>query len=164
MLKNRIISLIDFFYPMFKKLMPLQTFRYVACGGGNVILDIVLYFIFFNYVLQKQVLELGFIAFKPHIAAFLLSFVVTFPVGFLLSRFIVWTTSMVEWHIQLIRYFVIVLINLFLNYIFIKLFVEYLHIFPTISKIITTIIVVIFSYLSQKHFTFKVKQLRSNTR
>ncbi len=162
MLKNAIISVIDFFYPPFRKLMPLHTFRYAACGGANVVLDIVLYFICFNYVLNKQVLQLGFIAFKPHIAAFLLSFVVTFPVGFLLSRFIVWTSSIVQWHVQLFRYFVIVLINLFLNYIFIKLFVEYLHIYPTISKIITTVILVMFSYVGQKHFTFKVKQLRSN--
>lgn len=160
MLKKAILSFIDFFYPLFKKVMPLHTFRYAACGGMNVFLDITLYFILYNFVLEKQVLQFGVIAFQPHIAAFLLSFFVTFPVGFLLSKYIVWTNSMVLWHIQLFRYFLIVLINIFLNYIFIKLFVEYLHIYPTISKILITIIVVTFSYLSQKHFSFKVKKRR----
>jgi len=37
------------------------------------------------------------------------------------------------------------------------LFVEQLHFYPTIAKIVTTSLVIIFSYLSQKHYTFKVK-------
>ncbi|MES2890855.1 MAG: GtrA family protein [Bacteroidota bacterium] len=158
MLKNAIIKSIDFFYPLFRRVMPRHTFRYAACGGANVFLDIFLYFIFYNFVLDKQVLNLGFIAFQPHIAAFLLSFLFTFPIGFLLSRHIVWTESLVLWHVQLFRYFVVVLINLVLNYVFIKFLVEYLGIYPTISKLITTVLVVIFSYLSQKHFTFRAKK------
>jgi putative flippase GtrA len=57
--------------------------------------------------------------------------------------------------VQLFRYFVLVLICLLLNYIFIKLFVEQFHIYPTVAKIFTTVIVVSFSYLTQKHYTFK---------
>lgn len=155
MIRNSIISIIDFFYPLFQKLMPMHTFRYAACGGANVALDITLYFISYNFIFQKQILELGFIAFQPHIAAFLLSFTITFPVGFLLSKYIVWTDSVVKGRIQLFRYFVIVMVNLLFNYFFIKLFVEYFHIYPTIAKLLTTLIVIVFSYLSQKHYTFK---------
>ena len=162
MLRQAITSIIDLFYPPFQRIMPIHSFRYAACGGANVCLDIALYFICYNFILHKEVVQLGFIAFQPHIAAFLLSFIVTFPVGFLLSKYVVWIDSVVLWHIQLFRYFVIVLINLLLNYIFIKIFVEYFHIFPTISKLLTTVIVVSFSYLSQKHFTFKVKKLHGN--
>ena len=137
--------------------MPLQTFRYAACGGGNVVLDICLYFISYNFIFKKQVVDLGFIAFKPHIAALLVSSFITIPVGFLLSKYVVWTASSVRGRIQLFRYLVIVAINILLNYLFIKLFVEQLHFYPTIAKIVTTAIVVLFSYLSQKHYTFKVK-------
>ena len=156
MVKRSIISLIDFFYPPFKRLMPLNTFRYAACGGANVVLDISLFFILYNFVFKKQIVQLGFIAFQPHIAAFLFSFLITFPIGFLMSKYIVWTDSNIRGHVQLFRYFVIVMINLLLNYFFIKLFVEYFHVYPTIAKMITTVIVIIFSYLSQKHYTFKV--------
>ncbi len=162
MVRNGITTLIDFFYPPFKKLMPLHTFRYAACGGTNVALDVSLFFILYNFVYKKQIVDLGFIAFQPHIAAFLTSFVVTFPVGFLLSKYIVWTGSSIKGHVQLFRYFVIVMMNLLFNYFFIKLFVEYFHIFPTIAKLLTTVIVIIFSYLSQKHFTFKVKGARAS--
>ena len=139
--------------------MPLNTFRYAACGGTNMTLDILLFFLLYNFVFKKQVVHLGFIAFQPHIAAFLFSFIITFPIGFLLSKYVVWTNSNIKSHIQLFRYFVVVLMNVVMNYFFIKLFVEFCHIYPTIAKMITTVIVVIFSYLSQKHYTFKVRPL-----
>ena len=159
MIQRHIISLIDSFYPLFKRLMPINTFRYLACGAVNVTLDIGLFFIFYNFVFHKQVVHLKFFSFQPHIAAFLSAFFITFPVGFLLSKYIVWTGSKVKGHIQLFRYFVIIMMNFLLNYVFLKLFVEYFHIYPTISKTMTTTIVIIFSYISQKHFTFKVKSL-----
>jgi putative flippase GtrA len=52
----------------------------------------------------------------------------------------------------------IVIINLFLNYVLLNVMVQYLHFYPTISKIFATIIIVTFSFLSQKHFTFRVKK------
>ncbi|HET9056914.1 MAG TPA: GtrA family protein [Chitinophagaceae bacterium] len=137
--------------------MDKKSFHYAVCGGGNTVLSIVIYFISYNFILQKQILHLGFFAFKPHIAAFLISFLVTFPIGFALSKYIVWRESNLRGRIQLFRYFLLVMICVLLNYIFLKLFVEYCHIYPTISQIITTVIVVVFSYLTQKHFTFKVK-------
>src|SRR3954452_2959543 len=139
MIKSRIISLIDFFYPPFKRLMPLNTFRYAACGGANVVLDILLFFVALHFIFRNQVFDLGFIAFKPHIAAFLFSFCFSFPTGFLLSKYIVWTDSTIKGHVQLFRYFLIVMMNLLLNYVFITLFVDYFHFYPTIAKVITTV-------------------------
>ncbi len=138
--------------------MPQQTFRYAACGGVNTVLDIFIFFISYNYILHKEVLHVGIFAFKPHIAAFIMSFLVSFPVGFFLMRNIVFTESTLHGRVQLFRYFLLVVICILLNYIFLKLFVEQLHIYPTIAKIITTAIVVTFSYLTQKHFTFRAER------
>ena len=157
-MRETILTLIDFFYTPFRRFISLQTFRYASCGGGNMVLDIFLFFVFYNFIFQKQILQLGFIAFEPHTAAFLGAFCITFPIGFLLSKYIVWTNSIVKSHVQLLRYFVIVIMNLFFNLFFIKLLVEYFHFYPTIAKIITTTISVLFSYLSHKHFTFKVEK------
>jgi putative flippase GtrA len=156
MLKKKIISFIDFFYPPFSKFMPELTFRYAACGGTNTLLDIFIFFISFNYILHKQIVHIGFLAFEPYTAAFLMAFCVSFPTGFFLMRHIVFSESPLRGKVQLFRYFLLVIICIGLNYFFIKLFVEKFHIYPTIAKIITTIIVVLFSYLTQKYFTFKV--------
>ena len=157
MVKKWIIAFIDFFYPPFSKLMPLQTFRYAACGGTNTLLDIFMYFIAYNYILHKQDLNLGFLTISPYIASILVSFAVSFPTGFFLNRNIVFTGSTLHGRVQLFRYFILVVICLLLNYVFIKLFVEQFHIYPTVAKILTTVIVISFSYLTQKNFTFKAE-------
>jgi putative flippase GtrA len=138
--------------------MPLQTFRYAACGGANTIVDIVMYSIGYNLILHKHVVDLGFLVIQPHIASILIAFCVSFPLGFFLMRHVVFTESTLHGRVQLFRYFLLVVICLLLNYVFIKLFVEQFHIYPTIAKILTTIIVVTFSYLTQKNFTFKSDQ------
>ena len=156
--KKWIVAFIDFFYPPFSRLMPLQTFRYAACGGANTLLDIFIYFISYNFVLRQHNVHLGFLVISPYIASFIISFCISFPTGFFLMRNIVFTESTLQGRIQLFRYFVLVMICLLLNYIFIKLFVEQFHIYPTIAKILTTIIVVMFSYLTQKNYTFKAER------
>jgi putative flippase GtrA len=150
------------FYPPFKKLMPEQTFKYAATGGANTALDIFLYFIFYNFVLKKEIVDLGFYAISPHIAAFLMSFTVTFPIGFLLAKFISFPGSFLRKRIQLLRYGITVGGSIILNYIFLKLFVEHFGWYPTLSKIVTTLIVIVFSYTLQKHFTFKTEKVKAN--
>lgn len=162
-MRGLILNVIDFFYPPFRVFMPLQTFRYAACGGFNTVVDISLYIIAIRYFFTDSVVQIGFIAMKPHIAAFLASFCVSFPLGFYFSRYVVFTESTLRGRVQLIRYFVLVVACIGLNYIFIKFFVEQLHLDPAIAKIFTTVIVVTFSYLSQKHFTFKVKTIKIHT-
>ncbi len=147
--------MIDWFYPLFKKMMPLKTFRYAACGGANTILDISLFFLAYNYILDKQLIDLGFISISPHIASFMISFCITFPIGFYLSRYVVFQETTVTKRKQLMKYFIVVLGCVLLNYAFLKLFVDYFGWFPTMAKIVTTFFVVIFSYTSQKNFTFK---------
>jgi len=143
-------------------MIPLQTFRYAVCGGSNMLLDIFLFYISFNFIFDKQILHLGFISLKPYNAALCFSFCFTFPLGFLLSKYIVFNSSYLRGRVQLFRYVLIVAINLFLNYSIINIMVQYLHFFPTISKIFATVIIVTFSFLSQKHFTFRVKKVSSN--
>jgi putative flippase GtrA len=154
-MRKKIINLIDFFYPPFRKMMPLQTFRYAVCGGSNLLLDIFLFYISFNFILQKEILNLGFISVKPYNAALCMAFCITFPVGFLLNKYIVFNSSYLRSHVQLFRYILIVGINLLLNYAILNVLVQYLHFYPTIAKIFATVLIVLFSYLSQKHFTFK---------
>jgi putative flippase GtrA len=161
-MRKKIIAFIDFFYPPFKKIIPLQTFRYAVCGGGNMLLDIFLFYISFNFILHKQILNLGFVSLKPYNAALGMAFCITFPLGFLLSKYIVFNSSYLRSHVQLFRYMLIVAINLFLNYALINIMVQYLHFYPTVSKIITTVIVVAFSFLSQKYFTFRIEKVASN--
>jgi putative flippase GtrA len=158
--RKAIFSVLDIFYPLFKRFMPIQTYHYAACGGGNTLFNIFLYHMFYNFVLHKQVLHVGALAFKPHVAAFIMAFIITFPIGFYLSMYVVFQGSYLRRRIQLIRYFMVAMACVGLNYILLKFFIEtlgwYEH--PTLSLMATAVIVVTFSYVSQRFFSFRAEK------
>lgn len=162
--RNIILTVIDFFHPPFSRWIDQQTFRYLACGGSNTVLDILVYFVAYNFILDKVPVHTPFITISPHIAAFMISFSISFPLGFALSKYVVFQESNLRGRVQLFRYALLVGMCILLNYVFLKLFVEYFQFFPTPSKALTTAIVAVFSYLSQRNFTFKVKETLAESR
>lgn len=84
--------------------MPIQTFRYLACGGGNTLLDIIIYTVMVDYIIQPSVVEFGFIAISRYILAFMIAFAISFPTGFWLMRSIVFTNSDLRGRVQLFRF------------------------------------------------------------
>lgn len=157
-MKDKILALIDFFYPPFKRVMPLQTFRYAACGGSNAVSSTLIFIFCHKFVFKEAQFDLGFYAVKSYNAALFVSFCCSFIMGFLLNKYIVFTTSNLRGHIQLFRYFLSLLLNLVINYFLLKIFVEYLHLDAVLAQLITTVIVIGISYISQSYFSFKVKK------
>lgn len=157
-----IIQIIDYFHTPFRKIIPRETFRYGATGGFNTLLDIFLYFICYNYILDKKIVDFQIVSVSPHIAAFLIVFPITFFTGFILAKYITFTNSEIRGRVQLIRYMISVSGSIFLNYVFLKVLVEFGGLWPTLAKIITTVIVVIYSYFAQKFFTFKTSGLATS--
>ncbi len=159
-IRQLILWIIDLVYPLFKRAMPLQTFRYAACGGFNTLLDISLFFSAYTFLFHGLPIKplpdvLPNLMISAHIAAFLVSFLVTFPVGFYLSRYVVFQETSGSKVTQLSKYFFVVFICVMLNYGFLKIFIEVFKWHPLGAKLLTTFLVVGFSYISQKHFTFK---------
>lgn len=138
--------------------MPLQTFRYAACGGTNALLGFLMYVFGYHFLFAGKNFYFHFFAFKPHIASLFLSSIITFIIGFLLNRYLVFTSSYLRGRIQLFRYFLSFSFNLIVNYLMLKLFVEIFHWDAIFSQIITIAVIIVISYLTQKHFTFKVKK------
>ncbi|MFM2361051.1 MAG: hypothetical protein RLY16_3044 [Bacteroidota bacterium] len=141
--------------------MPLQTFRYAACGGTNVVVGFVAFTVLFHG-LGAQPVSFGGLVFESYSVALGISSAVVFAVGFLLNKFVVFTSSNLRGRIQLVRYFFSFSLNLALNYVLLKLLVKRLHVYPVVAQICVTAFVVLLSYFIQQHFTFKVKKLQSN--
>jgi putative flippase GtrA len=156
--RNIILQIIDFFHPPFARWIDQQTFRYLACGGSNQVLNIFIYWFSFNILLDKKDIPVpnsGPIA--GPIAAYVIASAVTIPIGFLLSKYVVFQESNLKGRIQLFRYMTLVGICFVLNYWMLKLFINVMNIYPTPSQTLTIILLAIFSYIVQRFFTFKVK-------
>jgi putative flippase GtrA len=166
-LSQIITKIVDFFYQPFSKYLPKQLFRYAACGGGNMVLDWVLYFLIYNFVIGHELIYISLplhlipytlhptICLTPHILTFLIVFPITLFTGFWLNKYVTFTQSSLRGYKQLWRYILIVMVNLLVNYFGLKFFVEVCGIYPTPSKMIITIITVIISFFGQKYFSFK---------
>lgn len=152
------LKIIDFFYPPFKKWFSLHTFRYMASGGITVSTGIIGYFIIFNYIFHQQDVKVGEYLITAPIAALLLESIVTFSVGFMLNKYLVFTQSTLVGRIQLFRYATVYGTNILLNYALMKILVEGFQFFPSLAKALITIVLAIFSYFSQKYFSFRVKK------
>lgn len=100
-------------------------------------------------------LHLGFVTLSSHIAALAFTFPVTFMTGFLLQKYVTFTSSDLKGRIQIFRYGVVVAMNLTVNYIGLKLLVDAFGWWATPSKMMVTIIATFISYYSQKKYTFR---------
>jgi putative flippase GtrA len=157
-LKKSILFIIDLFYPLFKKIFSLQTFRYVACGGVNTLLDIGLFAVNYHLIFRKHNVVIGAITISPHIAALWLAFCFTLPIGYYLNRYVVFQESGLKRRVQLFRFILVTFLCIALNYVLLKLMVDYLGWYPTPSKVLTTIFVAAFSYITQTFFFFKKQE------
>lgn len=164
-----ITKIIDFFYTPFRKIMSEQLFRYAACGGGNMVLDWILYFLIYNFVIGHELVNVQFTmynvqfaqAITPHIATLCIVFPITLLTGFWLQKYVTFTQSNLHGARQLIRYILIVCVNLAINYFGLKLCVETFGWYPTPSKMAITLVTVAVSYLGQKYYTFRVISQKS---
>lgn len=156
--RTGIFRVLDLFYPLFRRFMPLQTYHYAACGGFNTALNLFIYSFSYNFIFERQIVHVGPFAFEPYIAALGLAFLFSLPIGFYLSMYVTFQGSYLRRRVQFTRYFLVIVGCMIINYIFLKFFVGVLGLFPTPAQLITTAIVILFNYFSQRHFSFKTRK------
>lgn len=162
--RHIILSVIDFFHRPFARVIPTQTFRYLACGGTNTVLNIFIDHISYNYILHQKPLNVyGNINIAPEVCAWIIAFAISFPAGFILSRHIVFPESNLHGRIQLFRYALTTVTFILLTYILIKVFTYCFHPFipQTIRYTFVCIITAVLSYISQRRFTFKTVEVET---
>lgn len=155
MIARLMISLIDKLY--IKPLEPIVSrdiFGYGICGALNMVLDTLWYFIIYHFVIAERFIDLGVVVMSPHIATLFIVFPITFFTGFWLNRHVAFRVTEYKTRGQLIRYAISVIGSIVINYICMKLFVETFDFWPTPSKMLTTVISVVYSYLAARYFTF----------
>jgi hypothetical protein len=154
-LRKYIIHFIDFFYiKPIRRIIPQSLFRYAFSGSANLVFGWILYFVLYNFVFEKEVVYLRYLAMTPHIAAFVFTFPITFASGFMLGKYVSFQGSSLRGHTQLMRYGMVTGANILINYLGLKLLVEVLGLYPSPSNVIISIFCAVLSYFLQHYFTF----------
>ncbi|KAA6440364.1 hypothetical protein FEM33_07095 [Dyadobacter flavalbus] len=160
------MNIIDLVYLPFRRIFSIQTFRYVCCGSFVTALGIVVYYFSYHFLLDcfftekiingqyTEQIVIGRFLLTKYLSAYLVSLVVSFPLGFYLSRSVVFQDSQLTGKIQLLLYVLLHLLNAILNYFLLYFLVEYCGFWVTPSQFIATIVIAGFSYYFQKHISF----------
>ncbi len=149
---------IDLFYlPILSKFhISKEQFRYIACGVGNyIILDSVLYYLTYHYLIADRYINIGITYISPHVSSLIIVFPITFLTGFMLNRYVVFESTRRKIKFQITRYALTVVGSILLNYVIIKLLVEHFELWATPSKIICSLLTAIYSYFMARCFTFR---------
>ena len=161
-MRKALLRIIDFFYPPFSRWLSLHTFRYMAAGGSTALCGIVSYYIAYNWILHQRNFRVD-VLFLPelvtgHSLALVISTFASFLWGFMLNKYLIFTTSTLKGRVQMFRYAMVMAINLGLNFAMLKYMVEGLQLYPPLSQALITVILSLCSYFLQKHFTFSIKK------
>ena len=155
-------QILDFFYPLVRRIFDKTTYYYAACGGGNLMLSWIFFYLIFNKVLFKADVVFHNIPFgigTKTMSALTLSSIIcaciSFMIGFLLMRFVVFTESQLRGRAQFLRYGLSAFITSTTNWVLLKILVIGIGIYPSIANVMASCVVITISYLLQRKFTFK---------
>jgi putative flippase GtrA len=155
MLAVVLVRILNFLHIPFKKVMSDQQFRYLACGGGMAVLDVLLFAFVHDIILHKQAIHLFGHSISPHLAAMWIPFPFGFMLSYYLSRFVVFYNTSLPHRVSLFRYILLVSFCFFLNTYLIGFFVDFLHFNYIYAKLLCTVSVALCSYIIQRFFAFK---------
>ena len=158
-MRRIIITILDVFYPLVNRFIPKETYYYAACGGGNLVLSWLLFFVFYQYLFAKRIFQFDLANLHYIISAYTLSsmlcFILAFLLGFYLNKFVVFTQSNLGAATQFIRYSMSAVLTWIGNYLLLKTFIEGFGFFPSIANVLSSAAMVVVAYLIQRNFTFK---------
>lgn len=142
-----------------KQILNSKIFRYFISAGLATVVDILVYFIAYNYIYQKQDIHLFNIAvIAASSASLILSYTCGLLTNFTISKILVFHESDLETHKQLFRYILVALGILFLNYLMMKFLIRDLGWYPTFSRAFSALSIGVLSFTVHKYFSFRVSK------
>jgi putative flippase GtrA len=164
-MRNAILSIIDFFHPPFKKFISKHNFRYLATGGGTLLLGILSYYFAYFFIFKTHEVNFWLIVVQKETACLFFDYAVVIPTSFLLNKYVIFTHSELKGRVQLFRFINLQIINILANYVLLKFLLELLRDYPTLamfSRIAVSVLMALFSYMYQHYFTFSVKKFKKH--
>ncbi len=141
---------------LFKQFFGNTVIKFFLSSGTATLADVIVYFITINYVLNYGRVQLGNTTASAHNLALCISYSWGIIINFLLAKYAVFSESTVRGRKQFFRFSLIAILGFFANYALLRLFVEVLGFYPTISRIVSALSLGFAAYYVHKVFTFKI--------
>ena len=144
---------------MVKKIFNSKVFRYFISAGIATWVDVMIYFVAFNYIYQKQDVNMfNWLVISAPTASLMLSYTAGLLTNFFFTKHLVFKESELETHKQLFRYVLVAMVVLGLNYILMRFLIRNWEWYPTIARAFSAIAIGAISFIIHKTFSFKVSE------
>jgi putative flippase GtrA len=142
-----------------RRIFKSKIFRYFLSAGLATWVDVMVYFLAYNYVYRKLDFDLfGLIMISAPTASLMLSYTAGLITNFTVTKFLVFHESDLETHKQLFRYVLVAIGVLCMNYVLMSFLIRQLEWYPTISRAVSAITVGVLSFTVHRSFSFRVKK------
>lgn len=139
-----------------RALLKMKIFRYFISAGVATTVDVLVYFLSFNYLYNKHDIDLfGVLTVSAATASLVLSYTVGLLTNFTITKLLVFRESELETHKQLFRYVVVALAVLAANYFLMRLLIREWEWFPTIARAFSALAIGVLSFMVHKSFSFR---------
>lgn len=135
-----------------------KLFRYFLSAGLATWVDVLTYFLVYNYLYKKTdiVITDGLVV-ASTTASLLMSYTAGLITNFTLTKWLVFKESELETHKQLFRYVLVALLILALNWMLMRVLIRNLEWYPTISRASSALLIGFLSFFIHRVFSFRVK-------
>lgn len=135
-----------------------KIFRYLISAGLATWVDVIVYFLAYNYLYQKtDIVFGGGIVIASTTASLVMSYTAGLLTNFMLTKWLVFSDSELQTHQQLFRYVLVAILVLALNWMLMRFLIIRLAWYPTISRAVSALLIGFLSFSIHKVFSFKVK-------
>ena len=140
-----------------KRIFKLRVVRYFFTAITATSVDVFVYFLTYNYVIQKQDLHLSTLTIGAPTISLMISFCFGLTTNFYLTRKFVFTESDLRVRHQLMRYTTVALGALVLNYFLMNFLIKEFQWYPTLARATAAVSIGVISFVVHKTFSFTIK-------
>ncbi len=138
------------------RVLNLKVVRYFFSAASATIVDVGIYFLAFNYLFEKKDIVFSFYTFSAPTVSLMLSYSCGLLTNFFLTKSLVFKESDLKGHHQFLRFVLVAIGVLFLNYVLMKFLIRQMHWFPTIARAFSAVSIGLISFVVHKSFSFRV--------
>jgi len=141
---------------MLKILINNKVVRYIFSAGMATMVDVVVYFLFFNFIFLKSDQSIfDLLTLSAPTASLAISYSAGLMTNFLITKYLVFTESDLRGIHQLLRYILVAILILALNYLLMSFLIKTLDWYPTIARIFSALSIGCLSFIIHKFYSFR---------
>ncbi len=140
-----------------QRVLKLKVVRYFFSAASATVVDVMVYYYAFNFIYQKENIEFfGVYTFSAPTASLMLSYTCGLMTNFFMTKNLVFKESDLKGYHQFLRFVLVAIGVLGLNYVLMNFLIRSLHWYPTIARAVSAITIGGLSFVIHKTFSFRV--------